>query len=320
MSRLRLQLFQRFVCPSRNGDSDGGGVNSKTSRAIQAMNSLCFLTTLIILQFGALSTVPVLGLEVRPVLFTKFADAITSSTDQKSSVETPIPQILFLHGRLEPERGEDPIDAPSVLYADFIEDLLSQQSPGSVLLMPEYDRLLSQRLNRESKDLRLGPVSSQLSDCIDQYISKPVVLISFSMGAAMALKLLKQNTNLRTFVSHVVLVEPVWRCWLPFAEQEPLWNTDDERPVLAIYGTRDKPTLMDSGNSVEGSLRRFFPLKVVPIENGNHWSIVSDRTSKREVSPLLQKIVTEDLPDGVHQSEIRKKLVQEIATFCRWQK
>lgn len=229
----------------------------------------------------------------------------SNSHSQDTSANQPL--IVFLHGRLEADAEEAPYAAPSKLYNDFLEKL-----PPTHLV--EYDKELAEprKLAREPRDLRIGPISSSLQDSIQDILSKHAdgsrkvdLLITFSMGAAMGFKLLHHCPEV---FDRVVLIEPVWRCWLPFvvSNPRPICNV----PTLALYGTNDALTRDDSGKSVLGSLRAFFSnLKVVPIQGGNHWGILNEDVA----------ISKEGLADNLTPAQLQDEMFALIEQFCNWE-
>ena len=272
--------------------------------------------------------------EIRPVWF--------SSQGYECKPPTIPPRVVFVHGRLEAEDGEAPFAAPAELYSDFCRGLAetmepSQQEPKASVLLLEYDNLLSKELPREPRDLSYGPVSSALAEAISTHVLLPrekaqsttaegrehkasqLVLISFSMGASMALKLLHNSDALKEALTYVVLIEPVWRCWLPFAVSGPrpiLAAGDTASPsVLALYGTRDDQTQVDSGGSVKGSLRPLLPdLETLSLKGGNHWGILTEAVA----GEIARERLLENGPEAMTPTRVQANMITAIATFCGW--
>ena len=259
---------------------------------------------LLLVPFDLMLTVT--GMAINSILFSK-EDSGKLSDSQQS------PLVIFLHGRLEAEPGETAYPPPNKLYGDFIERLRKKlPSDGTGLLLLEFDEILS-KLSTEPRDLRLGPISSAISESICNVIApetsqqhkKTLTLITFSMGAAMGLKLL--NTGFSERIEKVVLIEPVWRCWLPFAVSSPKIICDV--PTLALAGSKDKDTMVDSGRSVQRSLKPFLPnLEVVELKGGNHWCILNDEF-------IISK---EGLAPNKTPGELQNEMVENIACFCNW--
>jgi hypothetical protein len=267
-----------------------------------------------------------------------------SNTDKKSPSTSPPELVIFLHGRLEADAGENiSIQEPSELYGDFLSELSNQLPPQSQVLMPAYHEQYSE-WKREPRDLTLGPVTSAISRVIHDHLagidSSPqsampyhLTLISFSMGAAIMLKLLandpmlcdwNDSTNrVDTKRLKLILIEPVWRCWLPFAVSEASSSIGDPTrrssiivsnlPALAIAGTKDEEVRHDSGcmgqNSMDGvrrSLRPFLPnVQVAEIEGGNHFGALCSGV--------------EDVTGEVELEGLRTDIVERISQFCKWQ-
>mmetsp|Transcript_12948 Transcript_12948/g.37970 ORF Transcript_12948/g.37970 Transcript_12948/m.37970 type:complete len:325 (-) Transcript_12948:800-1774(-) len=309
-----------------------------------------FFLVLAVLPMGVGGMATAAGGCARSAFFpgrSKFVAAIsTESSGTSSPVPTPPPPlVVFLHGRLEPDVGEDPYAPPEKLYADFCRSLADRvpdtgglMSPSGVILV-DYADVLASRLNREPRNLRLGPVSSAIAETLletmmtrneiignknenGEYQQQPprrkLILVTYSMGAAMGLKLLNHlsvsldhSLSNVAEVDRVVLIEPVWRCWLPFASSSPQIITNI--PALALYGTDDSLTRDDSGRSVLGSLRPFLPnLEVASLEGGNHWGILSEDASGGDIA-------SEGLNEDRSPDDLRKEMVDRICQFCSWE-
>lgn len=277
-----------------------------------------------------------------------FSGRGSAAASGPSSVPAPPPLVAFLHGRLEPDVGEAPYARPAELYGDFCRSLAERLPPAaahddgtstssSSVLLVDYEDILERELKREPRDLRLGPVSSAVAEDVrdavlgigggddddasggEEQETRRIVLVTYSMGAAMGLKLLAHHFDdddpslrRKLEIERVILIEPVWRCWLPFAVSSP--RIIAEVPALALYGTEDELTKLDSGGSVAGSLRPFLPnLETVPLEGGNHWGIVSEDVAGGDIA-------TEGLisPDVVTPSKLREEMVDRICCFCGW--
>lgn len=117
-------------------------------------------------------------------------------------------------------------------------------------------------------------------------------------------------------ISKLILMEPVWRCWLSLASREvPIVSTStgsSSCQCLAIWGTCDRDTLMDSGQSVKGALRPLLPeVETRSIRGGNHWYILNDT-----VEYATEGLISNDKGISPVPGELRKMLVQEITSFC----
>ena len=253
--------------------------------------------------------------------------------------------VVFLHGRLEAEPGDDaPFPRPAVLYRDFCHGLAHVlQQP---VLMVEYHHLLASTtrfLGREPRSWELGPLSrsifrtivhelsgnngnshnddSATNDCATVVPFSNMILVTFSMGAAMGLKFLHHAPTVLPpgiKISHVVLVEPVWRCWLSLVVRTPstLWTSDDDDSnndapaVWALWGTHDSETLTDSGRNVAAALRPLLPHVVThSIPGANHWYILNhDIAFARTGLP--------DNKNGLSTDILQRKALQLIADAC----
>jgi len=294
-----------------------------------------------------LSIVPLCyGMVVHPIVMHG------SKADKKSPSNSPPELVIFLHGRLEANAGENmSIPEPSELYGDFLSELSNQLPPQSQVLIPAYHEQYSE-WKREPRDLTSGPVTSAISRVIHDHLvgidpslqaamPRHLTLISFSMGAAIMLKLLandpmlhlstNQSDNDRNDCTNrvdikrlkLILIEPVWRCWLPFAVSEASSSIGDPTrrssivishlPALAIAGTKDEEVRHDSGcmgqNSMDGvrrSLRPFLPnVQVAEIEGGNHFGALCSGV--------------EDVTGEVELEGLRTDIVERISQFCKWQ-
>mmetsp|Transcript_15018 Transcript_15018/g.36942 ORF Transcript_15018/g.36942 Transcript_15018/m.36942 type:complete len:874 (-) Transcript_15018:1942-4563(-) len=149
------------------------------------------------------------------------------------------------------------------------------------ILMIDYTTLLSKYLSKEPRSWEFGTVTKQVSKLISDEIhgryvkpnmkEKPPImnvgLITFSMGAAIGLKILHnqqkrqtENDQLLFSFSHAILLEPVWRCWLAMASRmdtsmDEIQDIRNELKLLAVCGTKDNDTLLDSGGNVGRALR-----------------------------------------------------------------
>ena len=318
---------------------------------------------LLFLVFGLSSTsVEALAGVVRPVWFNSqgyyrydndnevasFSDNPQENETSSSLPQKPsLPSVIFLHGRLEKDDdSEPPFEAPAKLYYDFCKGLAKQFEQPSTnskttsistsfpLLMIEYDKLLAMELPNEPRTLDYGPVSTALANAIEtnlgqrrqqQQQKQPLVLVSFSMGASMALKLLRNSKVLQKALTHVILVEPVWRCWLPFcvsSNQKAILTNDDNIRILALCGTKDDQTMVDSVGSVMGSLKPLLPtLEVLLVEGGNHWGILTESVVGTKIARegmSEKQIIVDD--DGTAISMIPKllqtKMIDNIVSFC----
>ena len=190
---------------------------------------------------------------------------------------TPDELVIFLHGRLEADDHESSmsIPEPSDLYADFLSSLSEKLPVNYHILMPAYHKHYKD-WRREPRDLTLGPVSSAIGQVIHNHIEEmqllsenepiKVTMISFSMGAAFLLKLLANDpillrTKSCVDIQRLILIEPVWRCWLPFAVSEATSLLGDSSKgatsisdvqTLAIAGTNDDEVKCDSGTTEHG--------------------------------------------------------------------
>ena len=253
--------------------------------------------------------------------------------------------IIFLHGRLEADDDEDiVIPEPSELYGDFLSDLSNKMPPNSQILMPAYHEHYKD-WKHEPRDLTLGPVTSEISQVIHDHLefteeeSIQVTMMSFSMGAAILLKLMANDPilssaknsdndidrNCSVNVQRLILIEPVWRCWLPFAVSEAASMMGDparscevsDLPTLAIAGTNDDEVGYDSGcmgqksmDGVRRSLRPFLPrVQVQEIEGGNHFGGLCSG---------VDDIATDRLDEGVELPTLRNEIIERISTFCGW--
>ena len=282
----------------------------------------------------------------------------SSESPESSSSSTQSRLVIFLHGRLESEPGVGNVyPPPRQLYSNFLNRLVdkfpSDDKEGTTtsLLMVEYDELLSKHLSKEPRDLQLGPVSSAILECIrkelvvvgkageddddddEQPISRrrrrqQVTLITFSMGAAMGLKLLSNTEwflSKSVLIENVVFIEPVWRCWLPFVVSNPKVIADI--PALAIIGSNDKDTLIDSGRNVKRALQPFLPnVQVVEIDGGNHWYILNEESynemivspsssSSKQQQQGVNVLVTEEDDDIPPHDMLQEQLVESISQF-----
>jgi hypothetical protein len=239
-----------------------------------------------------------------PVWFPTSSPSSSSNSVLKKTKETSC--VVFLHGRLEAESGEPPFPPPRQLYQQFCHSMAD--ACGQSVLMVEYDQLLSTHLGKEPRNLRPGPISQFIFDTVEAELSPrepyhsdsiatepiSISLVTFSMGAAMGLKLLHryqkrpQGENQSRFIPSIeklVLIEPVWRCWLSLIPTStPISETI---PVLVIYGSDDEETLTDSGQNVQGSLQTILPnLTVQELKGGNHWYILNANLGEQALAPL----------------------------------
>ena len=255
------------------------------------------------------------------------------------STSTPGELIIFLHGRLEADEHESNISIPdpSELYIDFLSNLYDKLPPNSQILMPAYHEHYKD-WKREPRDLTLGPVSSAIGQAIHDHIEEmqfrwgndPVkaTVISFSMGAAVLLRLLANGPILSgkkscVEIQRLILIEPVWRCWLPFAVSEANTRIGDpakcataisDVPALAIAGSGDDEVRCDSGcmgqrnmDCVRRSLKPFLPsVRVAEIEGGNHFGGVCSG---------LDNIVTHGLGGGVALPGLQAEIIGHIVKF-----
>lgn len=188
--------------------------------------------------FAALPCLAVLhlchGMAVHPIVMPSCrSPSPTSRPNNPASNEL----VIFLHGRLEADDDEDIfIPDPSQLYSNFLSGLSQKLPANSQILMPSYHEHYKD-WKHEPRDLTLGPVTSAISQAIRDHListeqdSIKLTMISFSMGAAILMKLLANDPilstaknsevdvgiNCRVGVQRLILIEPVWRCWLPFA-------------------------------------------------------------------------------------------------------
>lgn len=276
-----------------------------------------------------------MGMAVHPVIFST-----------KSSVENDNNQmslIIFIHGRLESDSPDESIPNPKDLYRDFCVGLADKASQD--ILLPQYHEHYRD-WRKEPRDFGVGPVSNLVSKAIRDHImeksnnidnqndnlqqSRPkmtITLISFSMGAAILLKLLKSDPFLSSStmieIDKLILIEPVWRCWVPFAVSEASSSMTkmsgdattlvSDIPALALAGTNDDEVWHDSGggkNGVARSLRPFLSnLSAIEVEGGNHFGFCSgiDSLAMKNLSP-------ERTP-----SNIRKEIIHHIVSFCGWE-
>ena len=273
------------------------------------------------------------GLIVQSALF----PACTCS--DKDAPTSSVDFVVFIHGRLEADSSVENIriPRPSVLYSEFCKGLAKTKN----VLLPEYHEHYSE-WRREPRELCLGPVSSAVGEAIRNHASGSfvatgrrgnnnppvkVTLVSFSMGAAILLKLLENESILSSQeveIEKVVLVEPVWRCWLPFAVSrsvEARYSTTSRdkdltvsnAPALAIVGTNDEEVQHDSGggckNSVARSLRPFLSnLTVIDIEGGNHFGLCSG----------VAEFAEDGLPVSMSPNDLREEIIGHISEFCGW--
>ena len=252
------------------------------------------------------------------------------------STSTPGELIIFLHGRLEADEHESNISIPdpSELYIDFLSNLCDKLPPNSQILMPAYHEHYKD-WKREPRDLTLGPVSSAIGQAIHNHVEEmhePIkaTVISFSMGAAVLLKLLandpilsRKKSCVEIHVQRLILIEPVWRCWLPFAVSEANKRIGDptkgataisDVPALAIAGSGDDEVRCDSGcmgqrnmDCVRRSLKPFLPsVRVAEIEGGNHFGGVCSG---------LDNIAVDGLGAGVALPGLQAEIIGHIAKF-----
>jgi pimeloyl-ACP methyl ester carboxylesterase len=196
-------------------------------------------------------------------------------------------------------------------------------------LLVDYHDILSTTIGREPRTWQRGPISQSIADLVanemdyrrvDQHYttseeeSSTIVLVTFSMGAAMGLKLVQEDAKSllpddnNANISSLVLIEPVWRCWLSLAPRD---RPIAEIPTLAVWGTNDRDTLTDSGKSVPRSLRPLLSnLTTKSLEGANHWYILNDNVS----------VSLWGLPQGHTRRAtqvLRDELIQCIAEFCQ---
>ena len=203
---------------------------------------------------------------------------------------------------------------------------------------------------REPRDLELGPVSSAVGETIRKHIksysdpmnatatsiSVKITLVSFSMGAAIVLKLLKNSPMFESAsvsvpssilkngikIERAILVEPVWRCWLPFAVSraaEARYSANAKKveiskvPSLVLVGTNDLEVRHDInggmgsndtrnlGQSVARCLQPFLPnLSTIDIAGGNHFGLCSG-------PPKFMVFASEGLSSGKSSERLRKE-------------
>lgn len=256
--------------------------------------------------------------------------------------------VIFLHGRLEADDDEDIfIPDPTELYSDFLSGLSNKIPANSQTLMPAYHEHYKD-WKHEPRDLTLGPVTSAISQVIHDHLksseqeSIKLTMISFSMGAAILMKLIANDSLLSTAnkstcnddvggnncsvdVQRLILIEPVWRCWLPFAVSEVASSLGDaarscvisDLPTLAIAGTNDNEVKYDSGcmgqksmDGVRRSLRAFLPnVQVSEIKGGNHFGGLCSG---------VNNIAMDSLGDSVELTDLRNEIIERISKFCGW--
>ena len=268
-----------------------------------------------------------------------FPSSTKLQTEQEPvSIQSSRKLFIFLHGRLEAD-DKDPKQPPMLppppaeLYSQFCESLARETK--SPVLMVDYHEVLASHLGQEPKTWQLGPVSRSIAGCIENETrdlpmvfpegeERSIILVTFSMGAAMGLKLLQRQQQLQAIlpivprIHKIILVEPVWRCWLSLAAREqPIvsHSTSDGNNVvpacLAVWGTLDRDTLMDSGKSVQGSLRPLLPqVETKALQGGNHWYILNDN-----VPFVKQGLLQNDKGVISAPRVLRRELVKEIAIF-----
>ena len=197
----------------------------------------------------------------------------------------------------------------------------------------------------EPRDLTLGPVTSAISQVIHDHLKSTerdaikLTMISFSMGAAILIKLMASDPILSSAknsgvdvgikcsvnIQRLILIEPVWRCWLPFAVSKAASLVGDptrdciisDLPTLAIAGTNDDEVGHDSGcmgqtsmDGVRRSLRPFLPsTKVSEIEGGNHFGALCSG---------VNDIATDGLGEGVELSILQNEIIERVANFSGW--
>ena len=186
--------------------------------------------------------------------------------------------VVFLHGRLEAEPGEVAFPPPAELYNDFCTALAD--ALDAPVLMVDYHDTLASKLSQEPRTWTWGPICQQIASVVTREIGSSnkcanccgIVLVTFSMGAAMGLKLLAGGLSAMQ-INKTILIEPVWRCWLSLAPRNvPI----SQVPTLAVWGTLDKDTLTDSGRNVSAALRPLLPnLQTHTLEGANHWYILN---------------------------------------------
>ena len=252
--------------------------------------------------------------------------------------------VIFLHGRLEADDDEDIcIPEPFRLYSDFLSSLSNKMPANSQILMPIYHENYKD-WKHEPRDLTLGPVTSAISQVIRDHLmsteqeSIKLTMMSFSMGAAILMKLMANDPilsaaknsevdvgiNCRVDIQRLILIEPVWRCWLPFAVAEAASLIGDptscmisDLPTLAIAGTNDDEVGYDSGcmgqknmDGVRRSLRPFLPnVHVEEIEGGNHFGGLCSG---------VNDIATAGLGEGVELSYLRNEIIERVSEFSGW--
>ena len=252
--------------------------------------------------------------------------------------------VIFLHGRLEADDDEDIfIPEPSQLYSDFLSSLSNKMTANSQIFMPAYHEHCKD-WKHEPRDLTLGPVTSAISQVIRDHLmsteqeSIKLTMMSFSMGAAILMKLMANDPilsaaknsevdvgiNCRVDIQRLILIEPVWRCWLPFAVAEAASLIGDptscmisDLPTLAIAGTNDDEVGYDSGcmgqknmDGVRRSLRPFLPnVHVEEIEGGNHFGGLCSG---------VNDIATAGLGEGVELSYLRNEIIERVSEFSGW--
>ena len=222
--------------------------------------------------------------------------------------------VVFLHGRLESDPGEPPFPPPNVLYRQFCSSIVA--SLDMPVLQIDYHKILSKKLGKERRTWQMGPISQAIADSITKELHNKetsIILITFSMGAAMGMKLLQ---NAETLFSHqnltitrLVLIEPVWRCWLSLVPHD---KPISDVPALAVFGSLDKDTLTDSGKNVHGSLRPLLSnLTTVRLHGGNHWYILNSDL------PVSWNGIRED-ERAKTPGELRDELINDILLkFCQ---
>ena len=283
------------------------------------------------------------GMVVHSIVIQSCQSSWSTATSQPSPSSNEL--VIFLHGRLEADDDEDIfIPEPSQLYGDFLSGLSQKIPANSEILMPAYHAHY-QDWKHEPRDLTLGPVTSAISQVIHDHLksterdSIKLTMVSFSMGAAILIKLMASDPilssaknsgvdvgiNCSVNIQRLILIEPVWRCWLPFAVSEAASLVGDptrdciisDLPTLAIAGTNDDEVGHDSGcmgqtsmDGVRRSLRPFLPnTKVSEIEAGNHFGGLCSG---------VDDIAMGNLGEGVTLPSLRDEIISRIAYFSGW--
>mmetsp|Transcript_21567 Transcript_21567/g.45492 ORF Transcript_21567/g.45492 Transcript_21567/m.45492 type:complete len:333 (+) Transcript_21567:69-1067(+) len=307
------------------------------------------------------------GMAVHNVLFPTDRDGAFFGTNALPLSATPTTispspsLVVFVHGRLEADPVSDGMDIPrpAELYSDFCNGL-ADETKKDVLLVDYHEHYKD--WGREPRDLGLGPVTSAIGEAIRNHIATTtfrtdtatpkITLVSFSMGAAIVLKLLGSDPTFQPAtlsssllgssegvlqVEKLILVEPVWRCWLPFAVARateagysPSNNNNNggvgisKIPSLALVGTRDEEVQHDCGgagmggsgprNSSEAVVRTLRPflsnVSAIDVTGGNHFGGLCSGP------PDIREFIEEGLAPDTTPESVRKELIGRISEFC----